>query len=207
VTITCSAGESTLALNSEGQIIFFGPEVADNAIRAGHHQAFDEVVTHELVHTTQPKPVGSPLADRGHPQAVALKSRHYIFEDQLLEGATQAQTNYLRRLHDRDYEGAVTNIYPTFVAMVDEVQRVSGVAPETYYRQLSATPANLRTAYLSKCLLGREDERTQRDVFESLLKANVEAENAAAEAGGFTDTILASHRVLTRKILADLRGQ
>lgn len=195
-----------LALNVSKSGIFVAPDTARSMLRSGIGGGFDEIAAHELIHTTQKsQPVGNPLPDRSHPSAYpGLAKRHQAFESHALEGATQAQTNHLRRQHDPLYDGKITDVYPTFTQMVDEAQSASGVEANTFYRELSATPTHQRTGYLARALTGRDDEQTKRDIYEPLLALNLRAEEQAARAGGWQPEFLAQHRARTREVVAGL---
>jgi hypothetical protein len=191
-----------LALNVGRVGIFLAPEIAADMLQAGSVGGFSEIAAHELVHTTQPKQVeGRPLADQPHANAYpSLLKRHQHFEVQLLEGATQALTNHLRLQHDPTYDGELGEIYPTFTQMVDEAQAASGIEAETFYRELSAAPTHQRSAYLARALTGSDNEKVQRDLYETLLTINLRCECEAAD--GFSDELLARHRALTRQVFA-----
>lgn len=163
-----SAVGSVNALNTEGLGIFVGQEAAAEAMLAEFSDSFGDVITHELVHQTQPRPSGKPFADRGPKKAGQVYDRHRLLETQLMEGSTQARVNFLRRqANDSNYDG--THAYPVWTAVVDQLGQETGVDEKTFHEEFSTLPTYKRTEYLASKIFGKTDEATQRALFEPIL--------------------------------------
>jgi hypothetical protein len=164
--ITYAATE-TVAVNTRNKGIFLSTAAAEEAVAAHSRGDGGDILIHELVHNTQPKPQGKPLADRGAKAPGQLHDRHRTFESMAMEGATQARANHLRRQAGAD--PAFGNYaYPSWTTMVD-VAAARTNDPDTFYTNYSITPTNQRASMLCQTLFGDNSETKQRQLVDRIL--------------------------------------
>lgn len=191
-----------IAIHDPDMGIVLSPEIGANSVRLHAAGQFDEVLAHEKMHTSQPKKrSGRLILDEPRPEACSLRNRHAIFEEVLLEGATQQLTNELHSDDADDWNG-ISELYNSYSVMVDEVAKI--VTPDDkreFMRGLSDLPHNKRTAYLTAALTGNTDEESQRNVFEPLLTAILD-QNDGTHVTGVTASAVSAYRSNLKTLLS-----